>query len=145
MFYEWYKISSQSWKYSENRKKEAISISVFGYKNKKKYPIYVSKNIVKKNMFIYYWYKKDQKSTMFLSKILSCHINECFKINDKQKIKMSKRWTCYTEKSLKENKFTIFDLCMFWTHFSSKKKLGEKCKWVLSKYQNMLLTVMALN
>ena len=54
MFYEWYKISSQSWKYSENRKKEAISISVFGYKNKKKYPIYVSKNILKKNMFIYY-------------------------------------------------------------------------------------------
>ena len=84
-------------------------------------------------MFICYWYKKEQKSTMFLLKILRCHINECFKINDKQKIKMSKRWTCCTEKSLKENKVTIFDLCMFWKHFSSKKKLGEKCKWVLYK------------
>ena len=25
---------------------------------------------------------------------LKCHINECFKIYGKQKIKMSKKWTC---------------------------------------------------
>ena len=97
-------------------------------------------------MFVCYWYKKDQKSTMFLSKILRCHINECFNINDKQKIKMSKRWTCYTEKSLKENKVTLFDLCMFWKQFSSEKNLGKNAnESYTSKYQNILLTVMALN
>ena len=32
----------------------SISISVFGYENKEKHPIYVSKNVVKKNMLIYY-------------------------------------------------------------------------------------------
>ena len=32
----------------------AISISVFCYENKERYPIYVSKNALKKNMVIYY-------------------------------------------------------------------------------------------
>ena len=36
-------------------KKNCLGISVFGYENKEKHPIYVSKNVVKKNMFIYYW------------------------------------------------------------------------------------------
>ena len=34
--------------------KNSIGISVFGYENKEKHPIYVSKNVVKKNMLIYY-------------------------------------------------------------------------------------------
>ena len=34
------------------KRKNSISISVFGYENKKKYPIYVSKNVLKKNMLI---------------------------------------------------------------------------------------------
>ena len=36
-----YKISSQNWRYSQNLKRNFISISVFGYENKKKRPIYV--------------------------------------------------------------------------------------------------------
>ena len=35
-------------------KKNFISISVFGYENKEKHPIYVSKKCAKKNMLIYY-------------------------------------------------------------------------------------------
>ena len=35
-------------------KKISIGISVFGYENKEKHPIYVSKNAVKKTMLIYY-------------------------------------------------------------------------------------------
>ena len=36
-------------------KKKRIGISVFGYESKVKYQIYVSKNVVKINMLIYYW------------------------------------------------------------------------------------------
>ena len=35
-------------------KKNSIDISVFGYENKEKHPIYVSKKCAKKNMLIYY-------------------------------------------------------------------------------------------
>ena len=34
-------------------KRNSISTSSFGYENKEKHPIYVSKNVVKKNMWIY--------------------------------------------------------------------------------------------
>ena len=36
-------------------KKNSTHISVFGYEKKGKYQIYVSKNIVKMNILIYYW------------------------------------------------------------------------------------------
>ena len=53
-------------------KKNSISISVFGYENKERHPVYVSKKccVVKKHMLTYYWYEKKEKDTMFLSKIL---------------------------------------------------------------------------
>ena len=35
-------------------KNNSIGISVFGYENKEKHPFYVSQNVVKKNMLIYY-------------------------------------------------------------------------------------------
>ena len=35
-------------------KKSSIGNSVFGYENKEKHPIYVSKKCAKKNMLIYY-------------------------------------------------------------------------------------------
>ena len=37
-----------------DKKTNSNSISVFGYENKEKHPIYVSKNVVKKKMLIYY-------------------------------------------------------------------------------------------
>ena len=37
------------------KKKSSIGIIVFGYKNKVKYSICVSKNILKINLLIYYW------------------------------------------------------------------------------------------
>ena len=52
------------------KKKNSISISVFVYKNKEKYPINVSKNAVKINMLIYYSLENKSKGTIFLSKIL---------------------------------------------------------------------------
>ena len=36
------------------KKMNSIGISIFGYENKEKYPIYVSKNVVKINVLIYY-------------------------------------------------------------------------------------------
>ena len=39
--------------FTKLKKKYSIGISVFGYENKVKYPIYVSKNVVKINMLIY--------------------------------------------------------------------------------------------
>ena len=33
--------------------KNSIDINIFGYKNKEKYPVYVSKNVAKKNMLTY--------------------------------------------------------------------------------------------
>ena len=41
-------------KIEKKKKKNSISISVFGYENKEKHPIYVLKNVVKKNMLIYF-------------------------------------------------------------------------------------------
>ena len=35
-------------------KKDSIDITFFGYENKEKHLSYVSKNVVKKNMLIYY-------------------------------------------------------------------------------------------
>ena len=39
----------------KTEKENYIGISVFGYENKVKYPFYVSKNVVKINILIYYW------------------------------------------------------------------------------------------
>ena len=41
-------------KIEKKKKKIPIAISVFGFGNKEKYPVYVLKNLFKKNMFIYY-------------------------------------------------------------------------------------------
>ena len=38
----------------EKKQKNSINISVFGYEHKVKYPIYVSKNVVKIHLLIYY-------------------------------------------------------------------------------------------
>ena len=37
------------------KKNNSIGIRAFGYENKEKRPIYVSKNVAKKNMLMYYW------------------------------------------------------------------------------------------
>ena len=68
---------------------------------------------------------------------LKCHVNEGFKINAKKRLRCQKRWTCYIQKSIKENKLTIFDLCIFWKNFSSKKKWEAKIQmnFYTCKYQ----------
>ena len=48
--------------------KKCIGISVFGYENQEKYPIYVKNNVVKKNILTYYCLENQKKITMFLSK-----------------------------------------------------------------------------
>ena len=35
-------------------KKNSVDVIVFGYENKEKHPIYVSKNVMKKRLLIYY-------------------------------------------------------------------------------------------
>lgn len=64
---------------------------------------------------------------------LKCHIHEGFKINAKIRLRCQKRWTCYIQKFIKENKLTIFDLCIFWKNFSSKKEWEANSKWILHK------------
>ena len=56
--------------------KNSISISVFGYGNKTNIQFMYQKNIVEKNMLIYYSYEKNERDTLFLSQILilSCMI-----------------------------------------------------------------------
>ena len=51
-------------------KKNSITISIFGYENKEKYPIYVSKKSCEKNYFDLLLIGGERKGTMFLSKIL---------------------------------------------------------------------------
>ena len=51
-------------------KKNSIGISIFGYENKEKHSIYVLKNVLKKNMLIYYSSEKKKKDIMFSSKTL---------------------------------------------------------------------------
>ena len=46
-------------------KNNSLSVTVFGYENKEKYPLCASK-ILSKNMFICCYKKKETKSTMFL-------------------------------------------------------------------------------
>ena len=99
----------QNWK-KKKKKKNSINISVFGYESNEKYPIYLSKKCCegKKIQLLLI----EEKSAIFLSKIsihscmilpyiikktfkchikiLKCHINDCFKINVKQIIKMPK-------------------------------------------------------
>ena len=100
-------------------KKNCISISVFRYKNKQKYPIYVSRNTFKRHAYLLLIGEKVKKSyvstkdfsTYMHDYILHCGrkhfcryclrsfntkeilqfcINDCFKINGKQEIKMPK-------------------------------------------------------
>ena len=82
------------------------SISVFGYKNKKKYPIYVSTNTFKRHVNLlltgdeskrHYIRIKDFNTCMYdhalyhgriqafsTQEILKPYIKDCFKINNKQ-------------------------------------------------------------
>ena len=50
-----------------------------------------------------------------------------------KRLRCQKWWTCYTKKLWKENEVTIFDLCIFWKHISSRKKWRAKSKQVLYK------------
>ena len=56
--------------------KKCIGISVFGYENWEKYPIYEKNNIVKKNILTYYCLENEKKSLCSYQKILtdSCMI-----------------------------------------------------------------------
>ena len=92
-----------------------ISISAFGYENKEKFPIYVSKNTFKRHVYLLLTEKgqsqtKDFSTSMYHQTLTSCwkeflslllaiftitqilkrHANECFKINNKKMIKMAK-------------------------------------------------------
>ena len=53
--YSQHKIKKTKNKKKKITKKNSIGINVFSYENKEKHPIYVSKNIVKKNILTYYW------------------------------------------------------------------------------------------
>ena len=100
-------------------KKNCICISVFNHENKEKYLIYVSRNTFKRHVDLllvgeegkrHYVLIKDFNSFMYDHKlnhgrkhfccyclqafstkqIVKCYIDDCFKINGKQKIKMPK-------------------------------------------------------
>ena len=110
------------------QKENSIGISVFGYENKEKHPIYVSKKCCEEkhvdllligegekkhcvfikdiNTFIY-----DHRGKHFCryclqpfrtSEKLKCHIKDSFKINGKKTIKMPKKMNVLNSKNLKE-------------------------------------------
>ena len=127
-------------------KRNSIGISVFGYENKEKYPIYVWKHCCEEKHFDLLLIGEVEKNIIFLLKIsidscviiyyivenkrfcrcclhafireefLRSHIKDYFKINDKQTIKMPKKGE-YVKYS-KKNKIIIHDLCGFWKYFS---------------------------
>ena len=101
-------------------KKNFISISVFGYENKEKHPIYVSKKCCEENRvdllligeegkrhyvlmqdfnkFMYdHTLHRERKNFCYClqvfstEEILKCHIKDCFKVNGKQRIIMPKQ------------------------------------------------------
>ena len=102
-------------------KKEFIAISVFGYENKVKCPIYVSKKcceekhvdllLIREEGKRYYVFVKDFSRFIYVhtlhrgrkhfcryylqafstKEILKLHIKDCFKINGKKRIKMPKK------------------------------------------------------
>ena len=103
------------------KKKNSFGISVFGYENKEKHPIYVSKKCCKEKhvdlLLIaeegkrHYVLIKDFNTFMYnhtlhrgrkhfcryclqafsTEEILKCHIKDCFKINGKQRIIIRKK------------------------------------------------------
>ena len=90
-----------------------VSISIFGYKNKEKYPIYASRNTFKKHIDLLLLEKKQKRHYVLIKdfntfmydhtlnhrrkhifrclqatsteKTLRCHVKDCFKINGKNK------------------------------------------------------------
>ena len=114
-----YIFQSQLETFTISKKKNSISISVFGYENKEKYPVYVSKQCCqekhvdllligegeKKHVLIkdFNRFKFDHSlhrgrkhfccyclHVFIREEILEHHTKGCFKINDKQMIKMPK-------------------------------------------------------
>ena len=61
-------------------------------------------------MFTNIQYRKNIKKSLL----------DCFKINGKQRIQMLKNLNALNSKTLK-NKITIYDLCRFRKHFSTRK------------------------
>ena len=55
-------------------KNNSISISVFGYEDKGKHPIYVSKQFCEEKHIDYYCLEKNAKDTMLLLKFLVLHV-----------------------------------------------------------------------
>ena len=104
----------------EDKLKNSIGISVFGYENKEKCPIYVSKKCCEEKHVDLLLIKENGKRHCVLvkdfntfvhdhtlhygklhfchcllasltEKILKCNINACFKVNKKQRIKIPKK------------------------------------------------------
>ena len=93
-----------------NKKKNSIYVSVFGYKNKEKVPINVSKKCKEKHVDLS-CFIKDISTVMYdhtlhhqrkhfccyclqafeTAEKLKCYIKDCFKINGKQTIKIPKK------------------------------------------------------
>ena len=133
-------------------KKNSIGISVFGYENKEKHPIYVSKICCEEKhvdlLFIeekskrHHIFTKDFNTFMYdhtfhcrrkyfcrycfqafsTEEISKSHIKDCFTINGKQKIIMPKKSKYVKVKT----KVTIYDLCRFWKYISAIEDNGEQ-------------------
>ena len=105
--------------FTKLKKENSVAVSAFGYKNREKYPIFVSNNAFKKS-FSFITARRKRKQVLFsyqrlafmhdhalhygrkhfcryflqafsIEEILKCHIKDCFKVNDEQRIKLPKR------------------------------------------------------
>ena len=158
-------------------RKNSVGISVFGYENKKKYPIYVSKTCCEDKYVDSLLIGEGKKSTMFLSKtsthlytitqyiveeniffcyclqafrptdVLKYHINDCFKINDNQRIKMPMKSEYVKFRNYDRKIKSPF---MIYSDFESVlvlkiMKIKIQTSFIQTNIKNMLLVVMATN
>ena len=137
-------------------KKNSIGISVFGYENKEKHSIYVSKKCCEEkhvdlllleekgkrhyvlikyfNIFMYdHTLHCGRKHfccyclQAFSTEEILKHMKDYFKINGRKRIIMPKKGE-YIEKLWKKNKLTIYNLWRFWKYFSARRKWKPKSK-----------------
>ena len=114
-----------------------MGISVFGYENKEKRPIHVSKKCCEDKHVDLLLKVEEERKHYLLNKdfntlhherkhfccyclhafvteeILKCQIKDCFNINGKQTIKMPKKGEYLKFKNFERFKITIHDLCRF--------------------------------
>ena len=163
--------------FAKLKKKNCIGTSALSYKNKEKCPVYLSeKNCEEKHVDLllieeegknHYLLIIDFNTIMYnhtlhlgrkhfcpyclqalsTAGILNCHINDCFKINSKKMINMSKKGEYVRFKNYERKIKSQFTIYVDFEHVLVPKDNGKQNSDGLCtrKYKQMLLAVMIIN